>query len=67
MWIQIREDPELLGQIGSGSVILFQDLDLVPDLTSDERECITLQQYGLRTSTFKHFSGKLYRKNLLKN
>jgi hypothetical protein len=42
MWIQIREDPELLGQIRSGSVILFLDLDLVPDLTFvDKRICIT--------------------------
>jgi hypothetical protein len=31
MRIQIREDPELLGQVGPGSVILFMDLDLVPD------------------------------------
>jgi hypothetical protein len=41
MRIQIREDPELLGQVGSGSVILVLDLDLVPDFTFvDERICI---------------------------
>jgi hypothetical protein len=41
MRIQIREDLELLGQVGSGSVTLFLDLDLVPDLTFvDERICI---------------------------